>query len=98
MTRCQDAAPQFIPASSTTAGSPTPAFTRRTTLRPGTASAVTTRLPGHVVQDPGIGEVAGVHDMTVPDTDDLDGRRGERPARRGHGPRRPHLGDYHLRI
>jgi hypothetical protein len=36
-TRCQDAAPQFIPASSTTAGSPAPAPTRRTTI-PGKAS------------------------------------------------------------
>ena len=54
--------------------------------------------PGRVVQDPGIGEVAGVHDMTVPDPDDLDRRRRERPARRAHGPPRPHLRDHHLRV
>jgi hypothetical protein len=48
--------------------------------------------------DPGIGEVAGVHDKAVPDPDDLGGRRGERPARGGHGPRRPYLGDHYLRV
>jgi hypothetical protein len=39
--------------------------------------------PDRVFQDPGIGEVSGVHDVTVPDPDDLDRRRRERPARRG---------------
>src|SRR6266566_6687354 len=91
MTRCQDAAPLLSPASSTAAGSPASASTRRTTLRPGSTSASRTRFPDHVFQEPGIGEVAEEHDMTFPDPEDLDGRCRDRPARRGYGRLRPHL-------
>src|SRR6516225_5607265 len=36
--------------------------------------------------------------MTFPDPEDLDGCRGERPARRGHGHLRPYFSDHHLRV
>ena len=38
-------------------------------------SASRPQIPDRVFQDPGIGEVAGVHNVTFPDPDDLDGRR-----------------------
>src|SRR5215469_5580051 len=98
MTRSQDAAPPFIPASSTTAGPPAPASTRRTTLRPGSTSGSRTRFTDRLLQDPLIGEVAEGRDMAFPDPEDLDGRRRERPARRGDRPLRPHLRDHHLRV
>src|ERR1700722_5648727 len=77
---------------------PAPASARRTTLRPGSTSASRTRFPGHVFQEPRVGEVAEEHNMTFPDPKDLDGRCRDRPARRGHGRLRPHLRDYHLRV
>src|ERR1700730_5455405 len=96
MTRSQDAAPEFIPASSTTAGSPAPATTRRTTRTPPPTSASRTRLLEHPFRDPGIGEVAEEHNLTISDPEDLDGRRGERLARRGDGRRCPHFHDHDL--
>src|ERR1700730_4241386 len=96
MTRSQDAAPEFIPASSTTAAPPAPATTRRTTRTPPATSASRTRLLEHPFRDPGIGEVAEEHNLTVSDPEDLDGRRGERLARRGDGRRCPHFHDHDL--
>src|ERR1700733_16272177 len=98
MTRSQDAAPQFIPASSTTAGSPAPTTPRRTTRSPWPMSASRTRFLEHAFRNPGIGEVAEEHNLTVPDPEDLDGRRRERLAGRGHGRRRPHFHDHDLRV
>src|ERR1022692_2793886 len=62
------------------------------------ASAFRTWFADHVFQDPGIGEVAEEHNLALPDAEDLDGRRRERPARRGQGCLRPHLHDHHLRV
>jgi hypothetical protein len=72
MTRCQDAVPQFMPASSTTAGSPASVSIRRTAMRPGSTSTFLARFLEQVFQDPGIGEVAEEHDMAVADPEDLD--------------------------
>jgi hypothetical protein len=44
--------------------SPAPASTRRTAPPSGPVSAPRTRVPHHVLEDPGIGEVAEEHDMT----------------------------------
>src|ERR1700761_3643279 len=98
MTRCQAAAPLFIPASSTTAVSPTPASTCRTALRSGPTSALRMRFPDHFFQDPGIGEVAEEDNLALPDAEDLDGRRRDRLTRCGQGDQRAHLHDHHLRV
>src|SRR5947209_811329 len=95
MTRYRDAAPLPRPASSTTAGIRLrPAHD----LAPGSTSASRTRFPGHVFQEPRIGEVGEEDDMTFPDPEDLDGCCHDRPARRGDGRLRPHLRDHHLRV
>src|SRR5580658_10735733 len=88
-TRCKPKPTARYPSS--------PSNTYRNRIPAGT-SASRTRFPQHVFQEPGVGEVAEERNTTFPDPQDLDGRGGQRPARRGDRRLRPHLRDHHLRV